>query len=94
MSDTVTLMRLPDQWGGIEPDDFGRLFEITIRGAMADADGNIVVKGQKHRRPIEPDADLTNEDELIKAAAVKVRTPEALARFDRAKPVEVVSRGD
>ena len=56
----------------------GRVFVITRTRYL---DGDTVVSEQKHRRPIEPDADVTQEPAEVKAIAAEVRTPERLARF-------------
>ena len=73
--------------------DTGRMFEVSRIGVLTDADGNVVAPGTKHRRPIEPDADVKDDDADIKAIAAIVRTPARLARFEaRREPVEPVER--
>ena len=63
----------------------GRVFVITRTRYL---DGDTVVSEQRHRRPIEPDADISNEPAEAKAIAAEVRKPERLARFEAIKEVE------
>jgi hypothetical protein len=60
----------------------GRVFVVERRGVLTDADGNVISPGTKHRRPIEPDADVAAEDADVKAIATRIRTPERLARYE------------
>ena len=85
MPETVTLTR--DSWKSLQADgQFGRVFVIT-EAVLVDDDGN-VIKAKKHRRPIEPDADISGEPLLIRRICEAVRTDEALARWEASKDAQ------
>lgn len=88
---TITLTTLPDQFVGIDSDEFGHMFLVTLRGQAVDADGNVVITGRKHREAIPPDVDIRSRESIVKEAAKLVRTPERLARYEAAKPEEPVA---
>lgn len=69
---TITLTDLPDGYE-IEPD--GRVFVIE---RSEDADGHVV---RVHRRPIEPDVDVTGEKEEVRSVAQLARAPGRLALY-------------
>ena len=78
MSEQVTLTR--DSWKSLQADGrYGRVFVVT-HTVLIDDDGN-VIKARKHRRPIEPDADISEEPLLIQRICEAVRTDDALARW-------------
>ena len=82
MSETVTLTR--ESWKSLSADgQYGRVFVIT-HTVLVDDDGN-VIKAKKHRRPIEPDADISEEPVVIRRICEAMRTDEALARWEAAK---------
>ena len=82
MADIVTLTR--DSWKSLQADGkYGRVFVIT-ETVLVDDNGE-TIKARKHRRPIEPDADISSEPVIIKRICQAVRTPEALARWEASK---------
>ena len=58
----------------------GRVFVETL-ARLEDADGNVVSQLPPHRRPIEPDADVTSEPADVTRITTAARTPERLARW-------------
>jgi hypothetical protein len=86
MAEQLTLTR--EEWKSAQLDgEYGYVYIITIR-QMYDADGNKVGRPDKHRRPIPPDADITNEPAVIQQMCALVRTPEALARWTAVQTTE------
>ena len=55
--------------------DTGRIFDVT---RQVTEDGQTIAV---HRRPIEPDADVSAEPQEVQDIAARVRTPERLARY-------------
>ena len=85
MPEQVTLTR--ESWKSLQADGrHGREFVITHTVLVYD-DGN-VIKAKKHRRPIEPDADLGKEPPVIRRICEAVRTDEALARYNALRAAE------
>jgi len=85
MPETVTLTR--EAWKSLQADgQFGRVFVIT-HTVLVDDDGN-VIKQRKHRRPIEPDADISKEPVVIRRICEAVRTDEALTRYNALRAAE------
>ena len=86
MPDSITLTRRAHEPDLYVEGDTGRIFVIEKPTDLVDDSGNVVgQEGQKHRRPIEPDADESGESETVRTIAERVRTPEALARFEAAR---------
>lgn len=82
MSEQITVTR--ETWRSAELDGrFGRVFIIT-ESILIDPDG-AVIKARKHRRPIDPDADISSEPQVIQQMCALVRTPEALSRWNAAQ---------
>jgi hypothetical protein len=72
---TTITVEVSDAGEYIIEKDTGRVFDVT---RMVTDDGVVM---SKHRRPIEPDADVSNEDPHLQRIVAEARTPEALARF-------------
>jgi len=66
--------------------DTGRIFDVT---RQVTEDGQTIAV---HRRPIEPDADVSAEPQEVQDIAARVRTPERLARFEALKEPELEAR--
>ena len=85
MPETVTLTR--ESWKSLQADgQYGRLYVIT-HTVLVDDDGN-VIRAKKHRRPIEPDADISSEPVVIRRICEAVRTDEALTRYNALRAAE------
>lgn len=79
MADQFTGTR--ESWKDVTTEgEVGRVWVITTL-RMRDEDGDIL-RTTTHRRPIEPDADISSEPAIIQRIAEAVRTPEALARWE------------
>ncbi|RLB44772.1 MAG: hypothetical protein DRH30_00520 [Deltaproteobacteria bacterium] len=66
----------------------GKVFVVSRLGVLTAADGSVMSKGVKHRRPIDPEPDdevwakrIKGEPADIKATAEQYRTPKRLARY-------------
>ena len=66
----------------------GRVYVKHVE-ELTDEDGTLVTQ-KVHRRPIEPDADVTAEPKRIRDFVKLARTPEALARFEALREAEPV----
>ena len=69
----------------------GRVF-VETRARLEDAVGYVVSVLPPHRRPIEPDADVTAEPPEVQSLATLVRTPERLARYEEIKAAAETTR--
>jgi len=68
-------------WKSLEADGrYGRVVVISDT-VYLDPDTGGVLKRKRHRRPIEPDADISGEPAVIKAVCNAIRTDDALARW-------------
>ena len=66
-----------------EIDQFGFVFVITQQNIVED--GKIISAGQSHRRPIAPDADLSEEDADTKAICEAAFTEQVKADYAQKK---------
>jgi hypothetical protein len=85
MPETVTLTR--ESWKSLQADgQYGRVFVVT-ETVLVDDDGN-AIRANKHRRSIEPDADISKEPPVIRRICEAVRTDGALTRYNALRAAE------